>query len=414
MLAVRHLQFLLVALVAVSLMAACGGAPAAEPATTAPAPTAKPTLTPRPTAKPKPTAAPTAEPTEAPTAEPEPTAISTAGSKLLEVEIGDLKTYTHDNDLFTIDAPAGWTFKDNSKPTEAIVTWTDPHENAFMLVDIFEQDTDQTKQELATFLKNYLEKTFGSQTDFAQEEAKESGPSMLIIWTYTGEGTGGVKAKLLANSFIKRKGNKVSLFTLVVPEEQFDKLQPKLDNILGSYTINSSVALNPDTSGSNGSAEIQIGELETYTYKTSLFSIDVPKDWKLQDNSKPGEAILLWNEPSGKALIAVDIFEQTEKQSSEKLTKFLQDFLTKTFGSEQDFQLDEPKIQKDNSVLIVWSYTDKTLNNLKVLGNSFIEQRDNKESILSTLVPDDQFDTLLPSTNKIIQSYKIDSASDLP
>ena len=39
-----------------------------------------------------------------------------------------------------IDVPSNWSLKDNSKPTEAIATWTDPNENAFMVIDIFERE----------------------------------------------------------------------------------------------------------------------------------------------------------------------------------------------------------------------------------------------------------------------------------
>jgi hypothetical protein len=336
---------------------------------------------------------------------------------LLDVEIAKLESYTHGNDLFTIDVPTNWTLKDNSNPTEAIATWTDPNENAFMVVDIFEREDKQTKEELVTFLKNYLDKTFGTQQDFVQEDAQESGPSQLIVWTYTGEGTGGVKAHLLANSFIKQKDNKVSLFTFVVPADQFDRLQPDLDSILGSYTINSSVALNGDTASTpTETLQVELGELETYTYDTGLFSIDVPKSWTRKDNSKPGEAIMLWTDPSENGLLVVDILESKDKKSSDEMVTFLQDFLNKSFKSEADFSMDDPKAQADGSQLIVWSYT-ATANGgakVKLLGNSFIEQHDDKLSILTTAVPDEQFDTLKPETNKVINSYSIDASAALP
>ena len=409
MAALRRPHMLVAALLAMALLAACGGSSAADAPTAVPAPTAKPTLTPRPTAKPKPTAEPTAE--------PEPTAAADSGPQLLDVKIAKLKSYTHGNDLFTLDVPANWTLKDNSKPTEAIATWTDPNENAFMVVDIFEKDQKQTKEELVTFLKDYLDRTFGSQQDFVQEDAQESGPSQLIVWTYTGEGTGSVKAKLLANSFIKQKDNKVSLFTFVVPADQFDRLQPDLDSILGSYTINSSVALNGDTAGTAVPIlQVELGDLETYTYDTGLFSIDVPKSWTIKDNSKKGEAILLWTDPSENGLLVVDILESKDKKSSDEMVTFLQEFLNRSFKSEDDFTMDDPKEQSDGSQLIVWSYTAGASGGAKVklLGNSFIEQRGDKLSILTTAVPDEQFDTLKPETNKVINSYSIDSAAALP
>jgi hypothetical protein len=388
-----------------ALLAACGGAPEAQAPTAAPAPTAKPTLTPRPSPKPEPTAAPK------PTAAPEPTA--DASLKLREVEMKNLSTYTHDRELFTVDIPKAWTLKNNSKPNEAIVTWTDPAENAFIQVDIFEQEQKQSKDELAQFLKDYLERTFSSQADFQQEDAKESGPSMLIIWSYTGEGTGGIKAQLLGNSFIKQVGNKVSLLTLVVPDEQFDKLQDSLNQVLDSYKINESISLKADDNAGQP-LEVDIGALETYNYETGLFSIDVPNNWTLQDNSKPGEAIVLWSEPSGNATVVVNVFEQKETQTSDQLTEFLKKFLSKTFGNEDQFSIDDPTPQKDGSVLLVWTYNDKQRGDASVLGNSFIEQRGDKISILSTVVPEAQFDNLVDKTNEIIQSYSIDEGAALP
>lgn len=403
MLAHRRLCLLIAMLATAATLAACGGSPAAEAPTAAPEPTAKPTSTPRPTPKPKPTAAPTAEPTAAPT--------SDATLKLSDVEVGKLKTYSHTGKLFTLDVPENWTLKDTSKPGEAIAVWTDPAENAFMQVDIFESAQQQKPAELATLLKSYLEKTFGKQLDFTQEEAKESGPSMLIVWSYTAEGSNNVKAKLLGNSFIKQVGDKVSLFTLVVPDEQFDRLQESLNQILASYKVNDKISLKAN--GGSATDAISIGDLSTYSYKNGLFSIDVPKEWEATDNSKPGEAIVLWGEPSGRATIVVDIFEQPKKQSQDELTAFLRDFLTKTFGAESEFAINDPKPQSDGSVLLVWTYTDSNLK-ITALGNSFIEQRGDKLSILSTVVPDDQFDQLLPKTNEIIQSYKIDESVKLP
>jgi len=326
-----------------------------------------------------------------------------------DVEIGALTTYTHSKKLFTLSVPENWTIKNTSKPGEAIVVWTDPAENAFIQVDIFESAQEQTPDELSTLLKNYLSKTFGDQADFSQDSPKDSGPSKLIVWSYTAEGSSNVKAKLLGNSFIKQLGNKVSLFTIVVPDEQFDRLQSSLNDILGSYEIDKTVALREDPV----SAEVEIGELDNYTYTTGLFSIDVPQGWQATDNSKPGEAILLWSEPAGRASIVVDIFEEQKQQTEEELTKFLKNFLTKTFGSEEEFTINDPKPQPDGSILLVWTYHDKNLN-LKALGNSFIEQRDTKVSILSTVVPDAQFDKLLDKTNAIIQSYKIEPAATLP
>src|SRR5262249_17218627 len=160
------------------------------------------------------------------------------------------------------------------------------------------------------------------------------------------------------------------LFTLVVPNEQFDKLEDHLNQVLDSYKINDSISLKPDANAGQ-LPNVEIGALETYNYKNGLFTIDVPTNWTVQDNSKPGEAIVLWSEPSGNATVVVDIFEKKEKQTSDELTNFLKDFLTKTFGHEDQFTIDDPSPQKDGSVLLVWTYNDKQRGDVSVLGNSF-------------------------------------------
>jgi hypothetical protein len=159
-----------------------------------------------------------------------------------------------------------------------------------------------------------------------------------------------------------------------------------------------------------------IGKLTTYTYDTGLFSIDIPADWNRKDNSRQGEAIVLWTDPTENGLIVVDLFQQTQGQSQEELVNFLKDFLQNSFQSEPDFGMDEPRPQTDGSILIIWGYTAEASGGIqtKLLGNSFIEQKEDKVSILTTAVPEDQFDALQPSTDAIINSYKIDPSASLP
>ena len=125
---------------------------------------------------------------------------------------------------------------------------------------------------------------------------------------------------------------------------------------------------------------------------------------------------MLWTDPTENGLIVVDIFGSSTEQSDDELIELLQNFLTRSFGSEADFTMDDPKAQSDGSQLIVWSYTANASGGVQgtLLGNSFVEQRGDKISILTTTVPEDQFDTLQPDTDTIINSYSIDSSADLP
>ena len=84
-------------------------------------------------------------------------------------------------------------------------------------------------------------------------------------------------------------------------------------------------------------------------------------------------------------------------------------FLQSSFGNQPDFFYEDPRPQRDGRILIVWGFTATASNNVQVsmLGNSFIEQRGNKLSVLTTLVPAEQFDALVSRTDEIINTYRI-------
>jgi hypothetical protein len=409
---------LIAAILTMALLAACGGAPSAESPTAAPEPTAKPTLTPRPTAKPKPTAAP--EPTEEPTAEPEPTPAD--GTTVTQaVDMSNMQTYTYKTGIFSVDIPESWTADDRSSETEVLVRFTDETENGVVLVDLLEQQEKQSEEQLITLLTDYLDRTYSDKPKFSRDDPKsQTDGSVLVVWGYDVTLSNGKTVRLLGNSFVEQRDSLISVFTLALPDEQFDALREGINTLLNSYSIDTSVAVSGEAGGTSTGAsdvlQVELGDLETYTYATGLFSIDVPRSWRLQDNSKAGEAILLWTDPTENGLLVVDILEQKEEQSSDQLVAFLQKFLNNSFKSEPDFTMDDPKGQSDGSQLIVWSYTATATGGAKVklLGNSFIEQRGDKLSILTTAVPDEQFDTLKEGTDTIINSYSIDPSAALP
>ena len=414
----RRLWLSTLVLIIALVLTACGAAPAAEAPTATPEPTQRPTSTPRPTQKPKPTEEP--QPTEEPATE-EPAATSTT-IKTQAVDMSDLTTYTYKTNLFSIDVPSSWSSDDRSSDTEVLVRFTDKTENGVVLVDLFEMADKQTDQQLIKLLSDYLNNTYSKQDNFSQDDPKkQTDGSQLVVWGYDAPTSTGEKVRLLGNSFIEQKDNKISILTTAVPSEQFDSLSSAINKLINSYKFDTSIAVSSASptaasTGGNQTQAIVIGDLETYTYDTGLFSIDVPKEWTRKDNSKPGEAIVLWTDSTENGLIVVDLFENKDKQSQDQLVTFLKDFLNNSFKSEKDFTMDDPKPQSDGSVLIVWSYTAQASGGVetKLLGNSFIEQKQDKVSILTTAVPDEQFDSLLDSTNKIINSYKIDPTSALP
>src|SRR5919199_199357 len=170
---------------------------------------------------------------------------------------------------------------------------------------------------------------------------------------------------------------------------------------------------NPDPEGKF--IEVKIGNLETYNYKTGLFQIDAPKDWQPSDKSKPGEAIVLWYDPSKNSFLNVDIFKSPNQASSDQLTPLLQNFLKSSLGTKSDFAMEAPVTQPDGSVRIVWSFVETVgSRKARILGNSFIEPKGDKVSVLNIGVLEPQFDKLQDSLTKVVNSYKVNPSIQVP
>lgn len=105
-----------------------------------------------------------------PTASPLPQNYQTG--KFQEIEIGNLKNYKFKTGLFSINVPENWTFRDNSKPGEAIVLWQDRAKNGAIIVNIFAQQKQQNQQQLAESLKRVLKSFFSSQKILGSNKLK--------------------------------------------------------------------------------------------------------------------------------------------------------------------------------------------------------------------------------------------------
>ncbi|BAU04924.1 protein kinase domain-containing protein [Fischerella sp. NIES-3754] len=158
---------------------------------------------------------------------------------------------------------------------------------------------------------------------------------------------------------------------------------------------------------------VVIGNLQTYSYDTGLFSIDVPQGWNLRDNSNANEVIIYWLDPTENGLIQVNVFNTENTPTQEELTNILKRFINK-FESEPDFRMDQPVRQNDGSVRITWSYTAKSGNaSGSLTANSFIKSQGDKISIDSYIVPSEQYKELLPTVNQVIASYKLNASAPL-
>ncbi len=184
-------------------------------------------------------------PSSSPALKNTPTSETSSGN-FQRVRIRGLEPFEHETKTFSIDAPQGWSRKDNSKPGEVITVWTDPTGNSEMVADTFDFGKEPTQAELTQTLEKFLKDTFSEKPDFFVEKPNpQKDGSVLLIWGYTTTASGNVKFKLLGNSFIENKGQRIALLTYLVPSEQFDELKDSLNKMINTFTFDPNASL-PD------------------------------------------------------------------------------------------------------------------------------------------------------------------------
>ncbi|MFN7716094.1 MAG: hypothetical protein ACK5QS_11525 [Pseudanabaenaceae cyanobacterium] len=160
----------------------------------------------------------------------------------------------------------------------------------------------------------------------------------------------------------------------------------------------------------------KVESLETFRHSSGVFSIEVPKSWQGQDNSKPGQEVTVqWTDPPGNALISVTLINAPkESVSKEKLGRVLQQVLKNILGHQRDFMMEPPQSQPDGSIQVTFSYTESSRGvTAKVQGNSFIEQKEDKILILTFGSLADKFNELKESYTRVANSIKV-STNKIP
>lgn len=161
--------------------------------------------------------------------------------------------------------------------------------------------------------------------------------------------------------------------------------------------------------------QVKAENFQPYSYKTGLFELNIPTGWVPTDNTKPGEVIVLWFDPTKNALITVDIFNAPENFDNDKMIELLKNFLRNTFGTKPGFFMEAPITQSDGSVQIVWGYLETIQGATdRIQGNSFIQLAGNKVSLLTVGVLNQQFDSLREPMTSIINSYKVNASVPIP
>lgn len=160
--------------------------------------------------------------------------------------------------------------------------------------------------------------------------------------------------------------------------------------------------------------ELKIGELETYK-RGGLLEIDVPKGWKLADNSQPSEILVTWVETAERATVSVNIFVPPSEIPENRLGDVFETIIKGMYSHQSDFSMRSPVIEATGNIVIEWTSTvtigDKRL---KFQANSRLQRINNKFAILTIGAIEPKFTEMQDAFARIANSQIVNPTLAIP
>jgi hypothetical protein len=172
----------------------------------------------------------------------------------------------------------------------------------------------------------------------------------------------------------------------------------------------------PTTSRQNSRQLVKIGTLTTYQHPSNLFSIAIPQRWQLEDLSEPNHVRVQWQDSNQHGLVCVEIFNYSDRLTATQLGAELSQVLEKVYGEYPQLNIGRPIAQANGTVRVDWSYQKEASNGAIVsyTGNSYIQQIGDKISASYYVLPSQQSMQLAAPLKRIIRSYQVSEAVDIP
>lgn len=155
-------------------------------------------------------------------------------------------------------------------------------------------------------------------------------------------------------------------------------------------------------------AQVEMGAPIWFTHGTSIFSIQYPQNWEIEEKSTSSDITTQFHSPERNGMISVTIIEvpNAKQLGAEQLGGLLQDTLTSMFSDAGNLSLSEPERQDDGSIRITLT-RDVTQEGFTgtMLANSFVQADSDYISMLLFSLPQEQFDAHTSTINQMLGSY---------
>jgi hypothetical protein len=335
------------------------------------------------------------------------------------VKFGKMKLYEHSSGWFDIKVPENWTENDNSTDNEAIVSFTDPTQNAAIFVNVYPNDTELSKEEMGEQLNNYIQKTYKKLTKF-----KANKPELLKslngagqVFLYQTKLDNGKQVFMYGDAYLEQHDNTLmTLIVLLLPEEQYQTIKKQTYEIVNSLTAhpeNYTAATEKTNTETTSSTNFVMGDLTGYEHPTGVFRLQVPEDWREVDSSTDGFPLVVWVEPSGLGVMSASATKlQKALKASELQTNIVSFINGYAKGNKKmtNVKIGE-KSSRNNEAAASFTFTNEINGeDVEMFGIATVKQDSKTASYLLVTLPQANLEDAGDKPTDIFDSFEVDGS----
>lgn len=154
--------------------------------------------------------------------------------------------------------------------------------------------------------------------------------------------------------------------------------------------------------------EVVFGPILNYTDKSGSFSLAIPGNWKITDNSGEGEVIVSIIDPTENGVVVVRAFRPSRGYTQTELGEMLKTFLSERLGKFESFMMGDLKSQRDGSFGLYFKYTSVIKEaKYNMYGDAFIEQHNGLIGVLTLIMPQEQYETKKKAAYDMVNSFRV-------
>ena len=154
--------------------------------------------------------------------------------------------------------------------------------------------------------------------------------------------------------------------------------------------------------------DVVFGPVRTYTHKSGWFSVAMPGNWNVTDNSGAGEVIVSIIDPTENGVVVVRVYQPTRGHTQAELGEMLKGFLNDRMGSFDGFTMGDLKSQRDGSLGLYFKYNSVVAGaTFKMYGDAFIEQHNGLIGLITLIMPEEQYQAKQKAAYEMVNSFRV-------